>query len=152
MEIREDRSEATRDARLGHSLSDQFDLHLGVHFVVTQRADIVDDVPPLVSRHRAAERWHRSSIKPSDQVAEHVPIRFSALETGPAGEIERRNRIALAVGQGCSRRSIPSPIFAMARPAIHALEELSASLDAFGTGWRFWRNVDGLAGFFLLKG
>jgi hypothetical protein len=67
--------------------------------MATQRAEIVHNVPSLIGRHRAGKRWHGRAVQTGDQVAEHIPIRASALEPGPARKVERRNRVAFAIAQ-----------------------------------------------------
>lgn len=96
-----------------------------------ERADVVHDVPPLVCGRGSGKRGHRRSIEPGDQIAKHISIGLSALEPRSTSKVERSDRVALAVGKSGGRWSVTSSIFAVTGPAIHALEDFAAALDAF---------------------
>ena len=95
-----------------------------------ERADVVHHVPPLVRGRGRGKRGHRSSIKPGDQIAKHISIGFSALEPRATGKVERSDRVALAVGKSGGRWTVAPTVFAVTGPAIHALEQRAAALDA----------------------
>src|SRR3984957_1959864 len=126
-------------------------LHFDMFLRIAQRANVMHYVPSLLRRHRSRERRHWSAVEAGFQITKHIAIRVSTFELPAAGEIERWNQIALAIGQRRCRGSVTTSVFSMALPAIHALEKSGSAFYAFGRIRRFSRNRYDCAGFLFFK-
>src|SRR5580692_6500193 len=68
-----------------------------------------------------------------------------------AAQVKGRDRIALTVSERRSGRTISSPFFSMAEPAVHGLKEFCATLHALRRGGWLGRNHHRSSRFLFLK-
>src|SRR5205807_595802 len=95
-----------------------------------KRPNVVHHVPRLGRRQTVCKRGHRCAIQSSHKNAIKVLVRLAALEARPYREIVGRYRIASIIYQRLRGWTIPTSLFAMARPAVHFLVQLVATLNA----------------------
>jgi len=73
---------------------------------------------PSNSRQRSSfrERWHRSTVEAGYQNTKEFSIRFAALKARSAAQVVGFNGIALAIGEGRGRGTVPTSVFAVTTP------------------------------------
>src|SRR5215472_5629378 len=90
-------------------------------------------IPSLVRLDVFEVGRHRCSIETCHENTVKVPVGLAALEALARGEVVGHDGALLAVGECGGGRPVPSPLLAMALPALQLLVELFAAPNALGS-------------------
>src|SRR5437868_3646526 len=109
-------------------------------------------VPALFRAHPIAPGRHWRAVQPGHENPIEVRVRRATLESGTAGEIMWRYKIALVVPKRGRGGAITLPALAVTLITFQCLlVELLAAHPGFRRIGSFRRNRDGFFRFFLLK-
>src|ERR1700676_2586828 len=111
------------------------------------------EIPGVVRLDHVRERRHGRAVQAGHEDLVDILVGVAALEarvTLSRGEIVGTNRLILAVGEGRGRRTVALPMRTMTLPAFELGEERFAVGNTLHGDRRLGRNLDRVAGFFLL--
>src|SRR5581483_9023981 len=110
--------------------------HLLRPLLLLQRTQKVHEMPRIVALEVVGKRWHRRSIQPGHEDLVEIFIRAAALESRARGEVERLDRLILAVRERRRRWPVAAPFGSMTLPAFHLLEQRAPGENVIGRdGW-----------------
>src|ERR1700733_2618898 len=100
--------------------------------ILAQCLNVMHNIPDLLRLQSIRKRGHRRAIQTGGQVLEQIAGGLATFEVGTLAKVERQNRISFAVSQRKSGRAISPSLLSVTAPAIQALKQVCASLDAIG--------------------